>query len=406
MTETIFTLFLLSGLVKSFLPIFTGSTLFIDITLLCSICLFGLLIADGFKNAYFKNELYFPVESRAIVFTMLVFYLWMIASLLYTRSYHYCYEKVILYLTNILALVFPFFYRPFNPRRFFHIFAYAGTALVFLYSFLLPNMYDSYVRNLLYRDFVVKYLDVGYVAGIVILLAAFACPKMKRLSRILIMGFNTWAIFISAARGPLVFLALVFAIRAAVSLFTRKSWKLSFKNIFILITGLGILGTAAFYLTDKYSTLLERSLSRFSRLTESTSGSISERVSFISFSIDTIFEKASNFLFGLGIGSFGITYQNLDERLYPHNTILEIAFELGIIGIIIFLALLLLLYRKIRFNFNYVLIFFYLVLNNLKSYSIVDQRIMFGILSIMVLENLYRFSSSLTDYKKIQKKHE
>ncbi len=44
--------------------------------------------------------------------------------------------------------------------------------------------------------------------------------------------------------------------------------------------------------------------------------------------------------------------------------------------------------KKIPFNLNFVLIFVYLMLNGLKSYSLVDSRIMFGILSALVLYSI------------------
>lgn len=369
---------------------FRGNLFAIDITLLLSVLLVGILIVVVFKNVFFKNQLYIPRFSRAILFTVLIFYLWMITTLLYTLSLHYCWIKVFLFVTDLLALAFPFLYPSFNPRRFAQLFAYLGSVLVFGYSILLPGVYDLYLRAAVDREFVVKYLDVGYIAGIVILLVLFACPRMPRLIKILLAGFNAWVILISAARGPLVFLLIVLAIRLMISVFQAirkshlfKTW--SVKNLFYIGTGLTILAAATYTMLDRYSTLLERSFSRLAQVTDPASASVAERVAMISFSFDKIFENASNFLFGLGIGSFGIVYDNLDGRLYPHNVLLEIGFEMGVIGVLIFLFLILLYGYKLRHNLNALLILGYLLLNNLKSYSLIDQRIMFGVISVLVL---------------------
>jgi O-antigen ligase len=44
-------------------------------------------------------------------------------------------------------------------------------------------------------------------------------------------------------------------------------------------------------------------------------------------------------LFGHGIGSFPIIWENLDERLFPHNLILELLCELGLVGLLLFMAI-------------------------------------------------------------------
>jgi len=387
MSETIFVLFLLSGLIKSFLLFFAGNLLIVDITLLLAVFLIGILLIETYKNAFARNEFYFPSDSRTILFTLVFLYVWMIASLYYTPSPRYCYAKIFLFLTNIIAAVFPFLYSSFNTRRFFRVFAYTGSGLVLFYSKLLPTIYDSYLRNTTDKEFVLKYLDVGFLAGILVLIVLFGCPGMNRIFKILLIGLNGWAILISAARGPLLFLLFILFIRAAVSIykFFRTSWTFKFKNILYLFTGFGIVAAGIYYIMDKYSVLLERSLTRLSQVTDSASASVSERVVMISFSIDKTLENGYRFLFGYGIGSYGILYGGIDGRLYPHNVILEIAFELGIMGVLIFLFLLFLYTRKIRYNLNYLLIFAYLLLNSLKSYSLIDLRIMFGILSVLVI---------------------
>ena len=153
-----------------------------------------------------------------------------------------------------------------------------------------------------------------------------------------------------------------------------------------MTAGLGIFAGAFYYLMDRYALLLERSVSRLLMLLDPQySASITTRISQVSFSLDKIFENAGNFFFGLGVGSFGILFEGEDERLYPHNAILEIGFELGIVGVILFIILVFLYFKKLRFNLNFLLIFVYLFLNSMKSYSLVDSRVMFGILSVLLL---------------------
>jgi hypothetical protein len=395
MIEFIYCIFLLSGLVKSFLLFYASSIMVVDFTLLCALILVAAYILHFSKNFFFRNTIYLVKSSRPVIFILVTFYLWMVITLLYTASPGYSYIKVFMFLSDLLAVLFPFIYRGFNPKRFFHLFAYVGSGLIFLYMALFPSIYTSYLKDIEYRGMVIKYLDIGFLAGVIILILAFTCPKMNRLIKILLIGINAWTLLVSAARGPMLFLVLVLVIRFAVSFvtFMKTSWKLNFKNIFYLVAGIGFLGTAAYYLIDRYALLLERSITRLLLLLDPQgSESILERITQVSYSFGRIFENAGNFLFGLGIGSFGILYEGVDERNYPHNVVLEIWFELGFLGIIMFIMLLLIYFKKIRLRLNFVLIFIYLLLNSLKSYSLIDLRIMFGMLSVLLI--YLTFSSS------------
>lgn len=388
MIELVYVMFLLSGLVKTFLISYAAGLMVVDITLLCAIIMAGTYIFHFSKDFFFKSKFYIVDSSKPIVFTLLAFFLWMNVTLLYTRSPGYCYTKVFMFLTVCVALVFPLLYRGFNARRFFDLFVYLGSGLIFLYTALLPAVYSTYIRSAEYREMVVKYLDIGYLAGAIILILAFACPRMNRVFKILLLGVNVWTLMVSAGRGPIVFLAIILLIKFAVSFvtFMKKSWKLNLKNIFYAAAGVCSFGAAIYYLTDKYALLIERSIFRLLQLMNpEVSTGIMLRISQIAFSLDSIFENAGNFLFGRGIGSFGILYEGVDERLYPHNVVLEIWFELGFVGAALFILLLFLYFKKIRLHFNFVLIFVYLFLNSLKSYSIIDSRIMFGLFSVLLV---------------------
>jgi hypothetical protein len=385
--ELIYCLFLLSGLVKSFLQFYASGLMVVDFTLLCALFLVAAYILQFNRDFFFRNTIYLAKSSRPVIFILGGFFLWMAVTLIYTASPAYSYIKIFMFLSNLVAVLIPFIYRGFNPKRFFHLFAYVGTGLIFLYTALFPSIYASYLKDIEYRGMVIKYLDIGYLAGLIILILAFVCPRMKKFIKILLIGINAWTLLVCAARGPLLFLVLVLAIRFAVSLVTfMKSRRLNFKNIFYMIASLGLLGTAAYYLIDRYALLLERSITRLLMLLDPEgSESILERITEVSYSFERIFENAANFLFGSGIGSFGILYEGLDERNYPHNVVLEIWFELGLIGVILFILLLLAYFKKIRPRLNLVLIFIYLLLNSLKSYSLIDLRIMFGIFSVLLI---------------------
>jgi O-antigen ligase len=386
MIELTYSLFLLSGLIKFFVVYLIGDIWYIDFTLLCAAALLLAYLLHFTRNAL-ANTFHIISSAKAIVFTLMTFYLWIILSLIYTRSPEYCYLKTLRFLTLLIALVFPFVYRGFKPDRFFKYFLYTGSGLVFVYAALMPKFYAGYVSRYENRDFVIKYLDIGYLAGIMILLLIFACRNMKPVIRLGLMLISFIALVISAARGPILFLALVLFIRLAIIVIKllKQKWRFSPRNILYLAGGVGGFAAAIYYLTDKYAIMLERTFKRLMLVFDPLSGSVAKRFDQIYFTLGTIFESVYSFFFGLGIGSFGIVYDGVDERQYPHNVILEIWFELGIIGVTLFAILLLLYFKKIRLNLNFLLIFIFLFLNSMKSYSLVDSRVMFGILSILIL---------------------
>ena len=57
------------------------------------------------------------------------------------------------------------------------------------------------------------------------------------------------------------------------------------------------------------------------------------RFDYISFSFDEIFGSIQGFFIGFGIGSFGVMYDGIDQRQFPHNIFIEAWFELGLIGL-------------------------------------------------------------------------
>jgi len=111
-----------------------------------------------------------------------------------------------------------------------------------------------------------------------------------------------------------------------------------------------------------------------------------ERLIFWKYSITMIFKNAFRFFFGYGIGSFGVLFSGYDGRLYPHNMILETWFELGFIGVIIlFLFFISYIMEVIRKGNAWLLIPLGVpLLDAMKSFSLPDLRILFGIMGIVL----------------------
>jgi O-antigen ligase len=129
--------------------------------------------------------------------------------------------------------------------------------------------------------------------------------------------------------------------------------------------------------------------SRFSNLIEGDA--FESRGVLIQKSIEIIEAK---FLFGTGYGGFGLTASGSDSRAYPHNIILEIFVETGIVGLLLFLFFFiyffsrifarLISHKKDVCSLDFSLCFFYFFMNALKSSSFIDLRNLFGLMGIIL----------------------
>ena len=106
-------------------------------------------------------------------------------------------------------------------------------------------------------------------------------------------------------------------------------------------------------------------------------------------SLELIFLNVSNFIFGTGIGSYEIEVSGFDGRNHPHNQILEIWTELGLIGLVIYLVYFIFLIKNNSKFYVYIsnLIIIYSVLNLLKSSSLVDIRIPLTFICLCVCQS-------------------
>ncbi len=122
-------------------------------------------------------------------------------------------------------------------------------------------------------------------------------------------------------------------------------------------------------------------------LTQKMGASVMVRLNLYNSAIKAIYRKPIQ---GLGMGGFSVYYKGRDQRLYPHNILLEIGAEMGIIGLIPFFFLVgfclfyLLKLRKIhKKTEKYYLItmilalFIFMFLNTLVSGDINDNRLFF-----------------------------
>nr|WP_298996102.1 O-antigen ligase family protein [uncultured Allomuricauda sp.] len=223
------------------------------------------------------------------------------------------------------------------------------------------------------------YLNLGALVG-VLLLWFFHLKKwlLFTLCLIALLGLT--------ARGPLLFALLLIVLSTGRKLFSNlKNFKLNKKKIaFVGSSGLVLISILFYYSSSIYLVIYETLVFRLGGLFTSFDGSIMGRFDRLGFAIENIFDSFFSFLFGHGIGSFGLMYNDKEIIDYPHNLFVESWFELGIIGLILSLIIFISpFFIKGKHIFKIMALFF--LLQGMKSYSLVSIWPLFGFFGILLL---------------------
>lgn len=380
MKEFLIVLVLISGLIKGQL-LFWGFPPSVDFTLISFflLLLYSIMNLKEFSFSISKNKLY-------IFLSILLFYVWIIISLLYTTSKVYSYSKAFLFLTNIIPLFYLLFIKEFDHRKFikyFVILIFILNLFCLFYDLLylkrkLGTLHDNYFLYLAGDHLVLGELT-GLLTLVMITFTEKPVFRKKYLDTIMIL-IGVLFLFILSARGPLVFFFFSLIIYIVVKSKTIVIKNIRFPKAFLVL--IPVLAVLIFIYSSQLISLLNWSFVRLNLLfgdvfkNQAISDSTNTRLIYITKSLHVIFSDVQTFFFGKGIGSYMYEISGIDGRGYPHNILLEIGFELGIIGLFLFLtfSLACFIYKITKNSKTSWVVFLYIILNLLKSNSLVDIR--------------------------------
>lgn len=157
---------------------------------------------------------------------------------------------------------------------------------------------------------------------------------------------------------------------------------LFFKNktgFMLLLSGMVVI---IFMLTNVYSEIAENILifQRFASLGEDDSSS---RMFLFSSAIELWLLNSNTLIFGSGIASFPAFINANEPGWYPHNFVLEILAEIGIVGLIPIIAILILFFSK----FSYVIkndIEYKIFIYGVSLYALISYQFMGGVNTIWI----------------------
>lgn len=393
--EVLFTIFYLSGQIKSLLN-FYSINLPIDFVIISLFFIFfGLIIQYREGKISLKYDKTFVISLSLLI----LFYIWLLFTLTYTPSPKYSVVKSLYFFLNIIAFILPFTIKNFNISKFVR---YITISTIFLAIIFIILFINNYYKGYKYQnyDFIAGlYLNCSTLLGINVMILSTSRKLIFKniFVQIFLLLFSFVLMIIMGARGPIIFsgglLFIYFSIRFFIQFIIKKN--LRFWNVFIsFISAIFVLVILYFIFNDEINFLIKRSLMRLNLIVNASDvqnmgKSVNVRLNQVDLSLSLIFDNVYNFFFGYGVGSFGILEKGFDHRSYPHNILLEIWVELGFVGVLLFGLFVVKIFIKQLKCKNYIhyLVLLFLLLNSMKSSSIIDIRTYFIIFSLYILNS-------------------
>jgi O-antigen ligase len=379
----IFVLFLNSGMLKwmNFWP-FDTTVLF---GLLCGFVLIVRIILNQNKK----------IGIPRVVKIFLALILWIFISCLYSASNNYYLEKFFRTLLLVICVIFPILIFKNKQwiesvREAFSIFG-LGCLIILTIVYIKGgfSLNNYFITANSENSNIPDYLTLGQILGVMFFI------NLSRNSVFWIL-IKTWIVLMMimlSGRGPVLFLVIIFILN-----YLFKS-DLSFKTLIkwcLIVIIFPLLVT--FLINWKGSQLIN---ARFQNIGKGDKSLIT-RENLILKTVGLIEDYP---LFGIGYGSFGITVENNDGRAYPHNILLEIFVETGIIGFVFFLLFFVYIFRfyvlklyfksKNKISSDFCLAFIFVFIQSLKSSSIIDVRLLFGLSGIIIIMGIRCFEPTI-----------
>ena len=389
--EFAFSILLLSGTLKAIMILLSISGV-PDITLISALGVTIIMMMHMRTTLY--NLSYKKVELLVL---LTLFYIFMIFSLGYSSSASASIIKTINFGTMALSFYFPLLIKDFNLNRFMS----STTLMIFISSAIFLNFYTSYLNRdtemILSmgednaRQMTALYLTISWLNGILVLYYFFKRNQIPWVQwSILSIAF----IFLISAggRGPLIFVILILGLYFLYQLIqTFGTFRLK-KLLVPLLIIVSLTASTIFIVintditkNNKSLNLVDNTVRRLVELDNGEGGGASaySRIENAKFSIGKINQ---NPFWGYGVGSYAYEKEHMDVLDYPHNMFLEVWFELGYIPLLIFLLLFYRVYKNIDPSQCAwcIALYFYFILNVLKSSSLVDIRMMLGFYAIFI----------------------
>ena len=340
-----------------------------------------ILVLSCFLIFYFKT---FQISRKFLIFIYLFLSLYFLSYVLHTKTEYSNYKILMLIIKATALLLIPCFIK--NYENFFR--GIFSALLIFVLYALFTSIFS--IQNVSVNN----RIDLGVLNSIWISRAVLECCLIS----IFILNKN-WkynvflfliclpTIFVSGSKGPLLafLIVLIIYLYKISGLRTKFLYLIIFLSIIFFVAKLS--KSSVWFNSDSY--IVERFLSV---TPESASEGIKAESRTVVWSVSTknyLNQDLRHILFGLGVGNASkLFYGNyINSRFYPHNLLLEILFEQGLLFLLFILSFGYFLIRNNKNNFSYLLI--YCFLNAMFTGDIILNEFIFFYLSRNIKSNNY-----------------
>lgn len=344
--------------------------------------------------------------SRSFVVVLslyVVFLLYIATSMTWSTSSDYATFKFVrIASVCTLLIVAPAMLFP-NERSVFRMFKlsiYVSVllAVVIILGYLSPHYSRSF--HLLGSK---SHLASGRLLGFGIVVTTYYVLTSERTpesySHGLMLGILLFGITVSESRGPMVAAAIAASLLVVLVLYFERADSRRLYQ-FIIISVLG--GVSLFVLV----VMFDISIPNVDRIIPLLRGDLDpSNVRRLDLYQNGVLLWLESPIVGSGLGSFGVWYHGTDIREFPHNFVLEILAELGVVGLLIFGALLCCAFRPLVANYRdhpiAILLFcllVYALLNASFSEDLQGDRMVYALVGLSTCVRLF----SGTDISSLQ----
>ncbi|MDJ1433108.1 O-antigen ligase family protein [Halostagnicola sp. A-GB9-2] len=367
----------------------------VDLTLLLGIITVAFTVMIAVVNQ-------FKVTFSAVVITLLfsVFATYAVFTGFWTSSSEYYWSKSFrLIAVTGLAFGIGSIVIATSYRRLIYV-AFSTTGLSTVTALETLNQYRMVTGNVELYPFGTNYLITGRVIGLGLILTVSYLifsrenPSIS-VASLFVSVVTGYALLVSGARGPmvLVFGAVVLLVVTGVVTGSLPNNRPALVGYAIAVS---LIGAALTTIAQEL-----RGMRRILQLVEGPGSSLGTRFDYWTATIEAF--GRDMWFFGEGLGSWPVhVYYYADDQYYPHNILLEVIFELGTIGFVIFVALVLYavahtIQEWVTYNHPtqivLVVLLIYMLGNAMISGDLNENRYLFAILGVMA----YSFRSPLTE---------
>mgnify|MGYP005842706913 CR=1 FL=1 len=396
--EWAFALFLFAGYYKAD-PRLGFIQTHIDITLLFLILSVQAFFLHGVRKS-FKIKMPLGFTKVAALFLLLTACL--LGGLLYTQSRQYGFDKALrfIFLTGwaffgSALLILDFL----SLRRF--SWALVTISTVMAIDALLK--YSGLGQVSFVTAFESNYIALARASGLGLLATVvFLLPTERRpLVRLLLWiaaALQLWAALSAGARGPVLALILSFLLFFALSV--RGFLRLRIEHFALRLGVLALLATIILAVIGQefFATLVFRTQILLTEVDTSAATRLDLYQA-------ALHQWARSPIWGGGAGQFGVAVTGQDIRLYPHNIVLELGAEIGLIGVLVFVIMIGIAFREGLTRLHnggrfaktvgrYLLVAScFALLNAMVSGDINDNRILFTFIGLLGVADRFLESS-------------